>query len=177
MHSEYYASWRDLLTNDDFRTLLRQHGKRAVFCMHRNMEIFEQFFTYLSCDEIKILRWEDANIDQLIHHSGMLITDFSSVAMDFAYMKRPLLYYQFDYKEFREKHLPEGYFDYGRDGFGPVVSTVQELNESFAEVLDKPERFHATYDNKTEKFYLLNDTKNCERTYLAIIKMLGLKTL
>ena len=30
-----------------------------------------------------------------------MITDYSSVAIDFAYMKKPTLYYQFDEEKFR----------------------------------------------------------------------------
>lgn len=168
LHSDYYASWRDLLTDDNFRALLRQHGKKAVFCMHRNMEVFEQFFTYLSCDEIRVLRWQEANIDQLIHRASALITDYSSVAMDFAYMKRPLFYYQFDYKEFREKHLPEGYFDYVKDGFGPVVATARELTDALERLFADPDGAEAAYARRVDGFYPLHDTKNCERTYKAV---------
>lgn len=44
---------------------------------------------------------------------SMMITDYSSVAFEFAYLRKPIVYYQFDKKAFFEKHTyRKGYFDY-----------------------------------------------------------------
>ena len=39
----------------------------------------------------------------------MLITDYSSVYFDIAYMRKPIIFYQFDEEEFRRKHYQRGY--------------------------------------------------------------------
>ena len=48
--------------------------------------------------------------------------DYSSIAFDFAYMKKPLIYYQFDQDKYYTNHFAKGYFDCERDGFGPQMS-------------------------------------------------------
>ena len=53
--------------------------------------------------------------------NALLITDFSSVAFDFAYLKKPVIYAQFDRDTFFQGQVyDKGYFDYERDAFGPV---------------------------------------------------------
>ena len=130
------------------------------------MGAFEALFQS-SANCITVLPWQEADISSLIREAGILITDYSSVYMDFAYMKKPLVYYQFDYETYRAGHLPTGYFDYERDGFGPVCSTEQELLARLEPLLTGGE-MPPEYRQRVERFYTLNDDKNCERTYLAI---------
>ena len=97
-----------------------------------------------------------------------MITDFSSIAMDFAYMKKRLMYYQFDCEDFRKGQYGEGYFSYEKDGFGKVCYTLDtaldELEAAVGENFGNPER----YLKRHEEFFDLYDTDNCERNYRAI---------
>ena len=56
------------------------------------------------------------------------MTDYSSVAFNVAYVDAPVVYFQFDRDAvLAGQHIGRaGYFDYERDGFGPVVTTVDE---------------------------------------------------
>ena len=57
-----------------------------------------------------------------------MITDYSSVAFEMAYLKKAVLYYQFDEEEFFSgKHWQKGYFDYRKDGFGAVCVSENAL--------------------------------------------------
>ena len=49
-----------------------------------------------------------------------MLTDYSSVAFDFAYLRKPIVYAHFDKEAFfsGEHSYTAGYFDYERDGFG-----------------------------------------------------------
>ena len=171
LQSSYYRCWSALIGSAAFNALLRENGKRAVFCMHRNMEAFEDCFPG-STGCISVLRWQDADVETLIRSSAMLITDFSSVFMDFAYMCKPVLYYQFDYESFREHHLPEGYFDYRRDGFGEVCNSEEALLAAFRTLLHSGFTMPEVYAARSGAFYTLHDTKNCERTWSACIDLI-----
>lgn len=107
-----------------------------LFCPHAQMQPYLGAFESV-CDRIRILSQKEYDVQTLLRESALLITDYSSVFFDFAYMRKPLLYFQFDYAEFREKHYPEGYFHYDRDGFGPIVKTVDELVEALIGDLPK----------------------------------------
>ena len=62
----------------------------------------------------------------------VMITDFSTVAFDFAYLKKPLIYYQFDNNYHFD--VESGYFDYDEMGFGPVAKTSEELRNDIGVV-------------------------------------------
>jgi len=166
LRSDYYRCWSSLLRDRAFSDLLREKGKRAVFCVHREMAEFESLFTS-DFDNIRVMRWREADISSLIRRAGMLITDYSSVFMDFAYMKRPILYFQFDREEFRARHLPKGYFDYDRDGFGPICKTEEALLQAAGSMMADM-RVSAEYLRRIEAFYPLHDDHSCERTYQFI---------
>ena len=82
-----------------------------------------QFRTQFNSEStrIRILDWQEVDISNIIEKASLLITDYSSISMDFAYMKRPVLYYQFDKERFRNEHLSKSYFDFEDDGFGQYV--------------------------------------------------------
>lgn len=172
LESDYYRSWSGLINSPEFDALLEKYGKRAVFCLHRNMGEYETALSSAS-DRITVLRWQDADIPALLRQAGTLITDFSSVYMDFAYMHKPVVYYQFDREAFRAGHLPDGYFDYERDGFGPVCADARSLLRETAAVFGRGCVTAAEYISRAERFYTLHDDKNCLRTFDAINDILG----
>lgn len=171
LNSSYYHCWNTLLQDGRLAELLKKWGKRAIFCMHRNMQAYEALFQSKSAN-IQVLDWHEADIPQLLITAGVLITDFSSVSMDFAYMKKPVIYYQFDMEYFRNRHLPEGYFDFERDGFGPVCNIESELLEQLEKVFINCCEMEPKYLKRVDNFYPLHDNKNCERTYQAVKDLL-----
>ena len=171
LDSGYYRQWNDLLHSEALDALLERYGKRAVFCLHRNMQAYETLFTSGS-DRIRVVRWQDADIAALLREAGTLITDYSSVYMDFAYMKKPLVYFQFDDEDYRSGHLPVGYFRYETDGFGPVCRDAESLLAAIGEIFDGDCRMADVYRSRVDRFYPLHDDKNSERTYRTILQML-----
>ena len=94
-----------------------------------------------------------------------MITDYSSVALDFAYMKKPVIYYQFDEARFREAQYAEGYFSYRGSGLGQVrvslKETVELLDEIYERGLAPTDEFLAAH----KAFFEICDADNCRRTY------------
>lgn len=174
LESAYYRGWNGLLRDGKLEELLESYGKRAVFCTHRNMEAFEGLFRSDS-SRVQVLRWQDADITALIREAGTLVTDFSSIYMDFAYMQKPVVYYQFDTEEYRSGHLPLGYFDYRRDGFGPVCGDEEALLQALEAVFRRGCSMEEPYRERVDRFYVLNDENNCERTYRAVCEILKRK--
>lgn len=126
LDTDYFKNWNGLLTNQEFIKYIEDNNYIVCFYPHLNMQKFLDFFKTDS-PNIKILDNSLYDIQDLLKESQLLITDYSSVYMDFAYMKKPIIYFQFDYEEYRKKQLQCGYFDYEKDGFGPIVSNKKEL--------------------------------------------------
>src|SRR5699024_9854940 len=123
-----------------------------------------------------------ANNVQIIHHgnidsiqdvfldAAVMITDFSSVAFEMAYLERPVLYYQFDRDlVFGGGHTTEkGYFDYGRDGFGPVCLNQTELLAALEKQLDAGCTVVEPYQQRMKNVFSFRDGRCCERVYQRI---------
>ena len=121
---------------------------------------------------IKIASTEDYDVQKALKESAYLITDYSSISFDFAYMKKPLCYFQFDYDEFRQKHYPEGYFSYKNHGFGPIVKTTDDLMTEIEVAFKNNFVMDDFYKNRVDKTFKFRDKNNCKRTFEAIENLL-----
>ena len=92
--------------------------------------------------------------------------------MDVAFLKKPVVYYQFDRETYRKGHLPTGYFDYDRDGFGPIGTTAQEAVDALRHVIEHGCRMDPTYEARVDRFFTLRDANSSERTTQAIKEMI-----
>lgn len=144
---------------------------KVVVCLHRNMQQYNEYFQKLS-QQIEVVDLESGDVIEVLKKSACMVTDYSSVAIDFAYLRKPLAYYQVDYDQFRMHHLPEGYFDYERDGFGKVCYSEKELiawlDDRYREGFQQEE----VYKARTENFFSFHDERYCERNYIAIRHLL-----
>jgi len=121
---------------------------------------------------VRVVTSAQYDLQYLLKSSAVMITDYSSVAFDFAYMNKPLLYFQFDYDKFREGHYQEGYFSYEKNGFGPVCYDVEHLTEEFCRIVENEMEIENKYSNKIKEFFEYRDKENCKRTYEAILDRL-----
>lgn len=165
--TEYFIKWNDLLNNSDFINLLEKFDLNIIFYQHSNMQKYTNYFISNN-KRVIIADWQHYDVQDLLKESCLLITDYSSIAMDFAYMRKPLMYYQFDQQEFRTKQYQEGYFSYENNGFGEVVLSVSDLLNKFEEYAKSNFLPIDIYLKRIEQFYAFFDNNNCERTFRAI---------
>lgn len=165
--TEYFTAYQGLLSNQEIHSLLEKYNLTLVFYPHKNMQQFLHHFN-LNSPHIKLADWHEYDVQQLLMESALLITDYSSVAFDFAYMKKPILYYQFDIEKVRERHYQEGYFSYEKDGFGEVCIKEDELLEKLSMYCSKNLTLSNLYRQRIDNFYTLYDNKNSERNFEVI---------
>lgn len=167
METEYYKKWNLLLNDNALRRLLDTYDLHMVFCPHRNMQGMIDCFRTDS-KRIDIVPWGQCDVAGMLRDAALLITDYSSVSMDFAYMKKPVLYYQFDTERFHAEHLGNGFFDYEKDGFGVVSKRQEDLLEALDGAAGSGFPFSEKFLERHEAFFPLYDRSNCERNYQAI---------
>ena len=166
--SNYLRSWQKLLDDKALHSLLEQTDYHLIFCPHRNMEPFLRHFR-ANHAKITIKRWSGQDIQALLTAADVLVTDYSSVSLDFAYMDKPLVYYQFDREHFHQQHLPSGYFNYENNGFGPVCHQPGDVSEQLAAfVLNQVPKMNEVYDRRRNQFFTFRDQNNCQRVFEAI---------
>lgn len=168
--SEYYLSWSSLLHNKRLEKLLKTFDVKLFFFPHASMQQYVNHFSSKS-EYITIADAKDYDVQQLLMESAVLITDYSSIYMDFAFMKKPLIYYHFDYEKYRSGQYQDGYFSYQEDGFGKVVQKEEDLLDELELILQNGMIMSDLYIDRVQRFFTFHDSKNCERTYNAILKM------
>jgi CDP-glycerol glycerophosphotransferase (TagB/SpsB family) len=166
--SNYASSWKNFLGSLKLKDLLSQYGYSAIFFPHANSAPFLKYWGIPQHITCRTMDDGLGSIQEVFITSSLLITDFSSVAFDMAYIKRPVLYYQFDEEEYYSKHYPKGYFDYRRDGFGPVATTEENLLKELENLLKRDCHPEQQYLQRMESLFPFRDGQCCERIYQSI---------
>lgn len=166
--SQFYQTWLALLNNTKLTELAKKHNYQLIFFPHANLQAHLDDFRN---DNITVLGHADIDsMQDLFASASMLITDYSSVAFEVAYLQRPILYYQFDKEQvFSGWHTTQkGYFDYEDNGFGPVAIDESSLLDSLEQMLINDCEPTAPYDQRMQDFFAFRDGKCCERVYKLI---------
>lgn len=167
LKSEYFIRFNELINSRDFDKYLEENNMTAIFYPHNEIQRYLHLFKSIS-NNIIIANKNDYDVQALLKESKMLITDYSSIAFDFAYMKKSIIYYQFDKKEYDNNHYAKGYFDYKKDGFGIVVENINLLISELRILVDN--KYENLYINRTNRFFELLDKNNCKRNYEEIVR-------
>lgn len=169
--SDYYKAYYNVLSDKKFIDILEKYGYKVVFYPHYSAQSYIKSFKELENENIIIADRKEYDVQQLLIESSILVTDFSSIFFDFAYMGKPEIFYQFDEEKYRQSHYKKGYFDYKDDGFGPVVYSGNDVIFEIEKILKNDVKISDFYMDRINNFFDLRDDKNCERTYRAIMNL------
>lgn len=166
--SRFYKEYASLLTNQSLISEARKHGFRLIFYMHYSLQSFTPAFRDFNNDIVLIADRYEYDVQELMVESAIMVTDFSSVFFDFAYMGKPEAYFQFDEDDFRKRHYGSGYFNYRRDGFGPVFTNEKDVVEYLVQLMESGCNMEQTYIDRVNAFFAFRDKYNCKRNYESI---------
>lgn len=168
MKTSFAAHWYGLLHSDKLKSLSEKSGYRIAFFPHANIQPYlDQFNTP---NYIEVLSHNEGSIQKLFTKAALMITDYSSVAFEMAIQNKTSIYYQFDEDElFSGGHVySKGYFDYRKDGFGPVVITQDALITELEKIIENNCLPSDELQERINQTYPFRDGRSCERTYEAI---------
>ncbi len=162
----YFMKWREFLTDEALREIAEDYHVRFIFFPHRNMQRFLPEFPKEQ-EYLEVARAGRYDVQELLKRASLLITDYSSVFLDMVYMKKPVIFYQFDSEAFREGQYAEGYFDYDDNPFGKSCRDKAEvfalLRQAIADGYAVSDAFRAAH----AAYFPLYDTDNTARAYAA----------
>ena len=115
----------------------------------------------------------EAQYRDIYAKSDLIVTDYSSAVFDFAYLRKPVLYTQFDAETFfsGEHSYTKGYFDYERDGFGEVEYDLDSAIDRIIEYMENGCQLKDKYRERIDKFFAFNDQNNCQRVFEKIMEL------
>lgn len=166
--SDYYKFYSSLISDERLIREARKHNYTICFMPHPNMAPHIDLFPHH--EEVLFFSLADRYQD-VFSWSELLITDFSSVAFDFAYLHKPVIYAQFDSDVFFSGAHPytKGYFDYSADGFGEVETTLTATIDRIIEYMQNGCQLKPKYRERIDNFFAFCDTNCCERIYQKIL--------
>ena len=164
----FFNNWMKLINDNYLNKYCSGNGIVIKFYMHHSFKKYLHLFK--GGNAVQIVKFGDESVQNLLKESKMLITDFSSVYFDFAYMNKPIIFFQFDESAFYSGHYSKGYFDYRRDGFGKVCITEGETIKEFSTIAAKNFSVDSLYLDRAKKYFIYRDSNNCERVYDAIMR-------
>lgn len=102
----------------------------------------------------RIVEISQENIDtqELLDAADILITDYSSCYVDYLFLNRPLLFYDYDYEDYLKQDR-QLYFDYETTTPGPKCRNYDELKKQLEEVLCGKDNYQSQREKVGKMFY------------------------
>ena len=169
--SDYYKNFYEILTDKNLNSALSKHGYEIILYLHYELQKFSHLFK-TDLQNVKIADFENYGVRELLTESSLLVTDYSSVFFDFAYMRKPILYFWFDEGKFFATQYDKGYFGCRKDGFGRVVKTKGEVVNFLINKLENGMKNDEVYSERADKFFGEEISCRCEKTYREILNII-----
>jgi glycosyltransferase involved in cell wall biosynthesis len=166
--SRYLEQWVGLIRSSSLARAAAAHGLTVAFMPHPNIQpVLDRIRLP---DHVRALTFDREDVQSIYARTALLVTDYSSVAFNAAYIDVPVVYFQFDIDEVRAgAHLGRaGYFDYERDGFGPVAYDLDSAVGAAVAAIDAGPRPGPEYRARAERAFPVRDGRACERVVAAI---------
>ena len=109
----------------------------------------------------------DMSYETMFRESSLMVTDFSGIQFDFAYMRKPLVYLH--HKDIPQ-HYEEGTFFYDTMAFGEIAHDNDELIDLLCEYMASGCKMKEEYVRRADDFFYYNDHNNCKRIYDTMIE-------
>ncbi|WP_406536389.1 CDP-glycerol:glycerophosphate glycerophosphotransferase [Methanobrevibacter sp.] len=161
LESDYFANLTSLLNNFN----LVREGYKVAFKPHpelvKNIGYSDERFIDLFDIPDNVHLAIDESYQDLLNNSSVLITDYSSVFFDFAYLKKPVIYYHPN----DDYHYEKSYFDYNTMGFGDIVKTESDLIDKLDDYIKNDCEMEDEYKKRVDEFFTYTDKNNSKRVY------------
>ena len=164
--STYYKIYNSLINDKKLIEVAKEKGYKIIFLLHPAMS--SQIDDYDKNDYVELIQsTSDINYSEILSESSLMVTDYSGVQYDFAYMHKPIVYY---HPNLLPPRFEEGALKYETMGFGPICKSHDEIIKMLIKYIKNDCKIEKKYDARINDFFEFNDRHNCERIYNAITK-------
>jgi glycosyltransferase involved in cell wall biosynthesis len=170
--STYFKRIESLLKNGHLTTFLEQNDLRLVVSAHfRVRKLLMRLAKTWGLKRVVIHDPENdkRNTQDLLKDASVLITDYSSVMWDMAFMHKPVILYQSDKAEILQERELDGFgIENIEDIFYVCTQEIQVIN-SLSEIHQNAFRLTKIQVSNLEEYLPIRDDQNCARTLDAIL--------
>ena len=144
----------------DFNKLKNEFSEEYVILFRAHYFIANKFdFKKYNNFVYDVSKYEDIN--ELYIISDILITDYSSVFFDFANLKRPILFYMYDYNNYKN-NLRDFYIDL-KELPGPILKKENTLIKEIKNIDNYSKKYKEKYEKFNKKYNYLDDGNATKR--------------
>ena len=164
--TSYFKVYNGLINDKDLIAAAQEYGYRIAYVLHPIVS--PQADDFDKNDYVDIIpAVGDMSYEKMFCESSLMVTDYSGIQFDFAYMRKPLVYY---HPQELEAHYEEGTFHYDTMAFGEIVRRKQELVGLLVDYMKNGCEMKEIYRMRADDFFEYDDRNNCIRVYEDIIK-------
>ena len=164
--TDYYKVYNSLINDPRLLEAARQYGYKIKYVLHPIVSVQEKDFDKNDVVDI-VPAIGDMSYEDMFCESSLMVTDFSGIQFDFAYMRKPIVYL---HHEDIPQHYEEGTFFYDTMGFGEIAHNNDELIDYLIEYMQNDCVMKEEYVRRADDFFYYNDHNNCERIYKEMIQ-------
>ncbi len=163
--STYYKVFNSLINDERLISAAKKYGYKIKYVLHPIVSAQVKDFDRNDYVDI-IPAVGDMSYERMFCESSLMVTDFSGIQFDFAYMRKPLVYLH--HKDIPQ-HYEEGSFFYDTMAFGEICHDNDELIELLTEYMANGCQMKPEYVARADDFFYYRDHNNCERIYREML--------
>lgn len=167
-NSDYFQIYNSLINNEELIDCANKTGYKIIYLLHPAMSGQLEDFDRNEFVDI-IPATGDINYEKILTESSLMVTDYSGVQFDFAYQRKPLVYYHPDKLP---PHYDTGLLDYETMAFGPVCKNEEQIVSELCDYMRSNCVIKEEYKARGDRFFAFDDFGSCERIYNEIISYL-----
>lgn len=112
---------------------------------------------------------KESQISDFYKLADILVTDYSSVMFDYAILNKPMIFFTYDYENYKN-NLREMYFDFKKDAPGPMVYTTESVISEVSHIDKHNEKYADRIEKFRNKFIQYDHGDACKKLVEYVIK-------
>lgn len=166
----YYQVYNSLINDERLIAAAKKYNYKIVYVLHPivspQIDDFDKNPSVEIIPAVAVHGHSGVNYEKVFRKSSLMVSDFSGVQFDFAYMRKPVVYL---HHHDIPKHYEEGTFHYDTMGFGEICEDNDELIDVLISYMQNNCEMKPEYRRRADDFFRFDDHDNCERIYDVMI--------
>ena len=158
--TDYFKIFQALLENERLQSAAEEAGYRIQFLLHPVISAQKDDFRVSG--NVELLSAAESNYEKLLTEASLMVTDYSGIQFDFAYMRKPVVYF---HPPKLPPHYVEGGFFYDTMGFGEICTETEQLVDTLIDYLQSGCALKEFYRGRQDAFFAFDDHENCRRIF------------
>lgn len=158
--TDYFKIFQSLLENERLQKAAEEAGYRIMFLLHPVISAQKDDFQVYG--NVELLSAAESNYEKLLTEASLMVTDYSGIQFDFAYMRKPVVYF---HPPKLPPHYVEGGFFYDTMGFGEICTETEQLVDTLIDYLQRSCALKEFYRARQDAFFAFDDHENCRRIF------------